>query len=125
MLQRGIQVRTIDDLVNMRLDSLGSSALGKLTSGTSSSGAPGLGGGLHTSMEVSSMTSGEIVKNNFVQNILTLIFTGSFDKSSADGRPKKGEKPMEKRGKPKLTDAAKGLPMISEKSGTPSEVSAT
>ena len=61
MLQRGIQVRTIDDLVNMRLDSLGSSALGKLTSGTSSSGAPGLGGGLHTSMEVSSMTSGEIV----------------------------------------------------------------
>ena len=32
---------------------------------------------------------------------------------------------MEKRGQPKLTDAAKGLPMISEKSGTPSEVSAT
>ena len=58
MLQRGIQVRTIDDLVNMRLDSLGSSALGKLTSGTSSS-VPGLGGGMHTSMEVSSMTSGK------------------------------------------------------------------
>jgi len=32
-------------------------------------------------------------------------------------------KPMEKRGQP--TNTAKGLPMISEKSGTPSEVSAT
>ena len=65
-------------------------------------------GGGNTSMEISSMTS------------------GSFDKSSAEGRPKKTEKPAP--GKPiqtaKLREASKGLPMISEKSGTPSEVSA-
>ena len=79
------------------------------------SGGPGGGAG-GTSNEISSMTS------------------GSFDKSSADGAatrggPKKVEKSSGATGKrvqPKMADiTSKGLPMISEKSGTPSEVSTT
>ena len=59
----------------------------------------------------------------------TQIFyiSGSFDKSSVDGRPKKSEKPSGKQMQAsKLREGASkgaGLPMISEKSGTPSEVS--
>ena len=52
--------------------------------------------------------------------ILIILISGSFDKSSADGRPKKSDKSSGKQMQPsKLRD----LPMISEKSGTPSEVS--
>ena len=104
MLQRGIQIRTVEDLINLRLDSGSSSLYSKLTS---SGGGHGGQGGIHsgTSMEISSMTS------------------GSFDKSDGS-RQKKSEKPSAKQmPTPKLREASKGLPMISEKSGTPSEVS--
>jgi hypothetical protein len=53
--------------------------------------------------------------HNYIHIILT---SGSFDKSSADGRPKKSDKSSVPKSS-KLRD----LPMISEKSGTPSEVS--
>ena len=52
--------------------------------------------------------------------ILIILTSGSFDKSSADGRPKKSDKSS---GKQKQPSTLRDLPMISEKSGTPSEVS--
>ena len=55
--------------------------------------------------------------HNYIHIILT---SGSFDKSSADGRPKKSDKSS---GKQMQSSKLRDLPMISEKSGTPSEVS--
>ena len=52
--------------------------------------------------------------------ILIILTSGSFDKSSADGRPKKSDKSS---GKQMQSSKLRDLPMISEKSGTPSEVS--
>ena len=49
-----------------------------------------------------------------------ILTSGSFDKSSADGRPKKSDKSS---GKQMQSSKLRDLPMISEKSGTPSEVS--
>ena len=55
--------------------------------------------------------------HNYIHITLT---SGSFDKSSADGRPKKSDKSS---GKQMQSSKLRDLPMISEKSGTPSEVS--
>ena len=67
MLQRGIQIRTVEDLVQMRLDASGSASHSKVTSSGAGAGA---GGGMHsgTSMEISSMT-----RCNFIMSIFCRI----------------------------------------------------
>ena len=110
MHQRGLKIQTIDDLINMRLDIMGQGSTSQISKGGSGATGGTAGAGIHsgTSMEMSSLTS------------------GSFDKSSMDGKSRKMEKLPGKRGaQQKMSEPGKGLPMISEKSGTPSEVSAT
>ena len=102
MIQRGMEIKTIDDLLNMKLDATG----GSLSSKSSNDGKDK--GKTDTAGEVSSMTS------------------GSFDRSSAEGGKLKGkiDKPQAKKA-PVKSEATKagGLPMISEKSASPSELS--
>ena len=102
MIQRGMEIKTIDDLLNMKLDATG----GSLSSKSSNEGKDK--GKTDTAGEVSSMTS------------------GSFDRSSAEGGKLEGkiDKPQTKKA-PVKSEATKagGLPMISEKSASPSELS--
>ena len=52
--------------------------------------------------------------------------SGSFDRSSADGKTNKEKARVKKIADvKKIESGAKGLPMISEKSASPSELSAT
>ena len=74
----------------------------------SSSGGAGTAKAQDTVGDISSMTS------------------GSFDRSSADGKAKKEKASVKKMADvKKIESGAKGLPMISEKSASPSELSAT
>jgi hypothetical protein len=83
----------------------GSSGHSKGPGGPSGPGVVHLG----TSMEVSSITSAP---------------SFSLDKSGADKMTsRKVEKVPTKKGGPKLADPHQGLPIISEKSGPPSEIS--
>lgn len=125
MVQRGVNIRNMDDLINMRLDlmGVGSSSHSKLfgSSGGVAGAAGGSGFHMGTSVEVSSITSGSTATEKMPDKVQS----GRKMEKTGGGQAKKPGGPSGKRGSivGESSKGPPGLPIITEKSGPPSEIS--